>query len=166
MGWKRRLGTIAIIAVASAAALTPPATAGPDAARQRVAISVTMSSGTAVLTPLNHGPLGRDTGTFGGDWSPSPDRTIIRDGQKVEIYSVVWTFRGARGTLVFRALAEWIDIGQDLNRDGQPDGIATGTWKVVRGTGRYAKATGGGRGAQLGLGIQWVQRYEGFLTIP
>jgi hypothetical protein len=79
---------------------------------------------------------------------------VIRDGQKVDIYTVVWTFRGTRGTLVFRARAEWVEVGQDLNHDGQPDGIATATWKVVRGTGQYAEATGGGRGAHLGLGRQ------------
>jgi hypothetical protein len=58
--------------VAPAAGLTAAATAGPDTAKQRVAITVTMSSGRAVLTPLNDGALERDTGTFGGDTGLQP----------------------------------------------------------------------------------------------
>jgi hypothetical protein len=163
---RRRLGAIALLAVVSAAALSAAATAGSDVTRQRVALAADMPTASAVLTPLNGGPLQRDAGAFGGDFSLTPDRTVIRDGQEVDIYTVVWTFKGKRGNLVFRARAEWIDLGTDLNRDGQQDGIATAAWRVVRGTGQYAGATGGGRGAQLGLGRQWVQRYDGFLTIP
>jgi hypothetical protein len=60
----------------------------------------------------------------------------------------------------------WVDLGQDLNRDGSEDGIAMGTWKVVRGTGRYAGITGGGRSAHLGQSRHWFIRYEGLLTVP
>jgi hypothetical protein len=148
--WRQRLGVTALFAVAAAVTLAAAAAAGPDAAKQRVAITVTMSSSKGVLRPLNDGALKRDVGRFGGDWAYSPDRTVIRDGQKVEIYTAVWTFTGKRGNLVFRGRAEWIDVGHDLNGDGQQDGIATGTWKVLRGTGRYAGVTGGGRSAQLG----------------
>ena len=155
-----------LAALVTAVTLASVATAGSDVAKQRVAITVTMSSATGVLTALNDGALERDPGTFYGDWSHSPDRTVIRDGQKVEIYSAVWTFTGKRGTLMFRERNEWVDVGHDLNRDGQPDGIGMGTWKVLRGTGAYARVTGGGRSAHLGLGRQWVIRYEGFLTAP
>ena len=163
--WRRRLGAIVLVAVVAAVIVASVAAAGPDAAKQRVAITVTMASAKGVLTPLNDGALERDAGTFGGDWSHNPDRTVMRDGQQVKIYTAVWTFTGKRGNLVFRERTEWADLGHDLNRDGQQDGIAIGTWKVLRGTGPYAGFTGGGRSAHLGLGRQWVQRYEGFLTV-
>jgi hypothetical protein len=154
------------VALATAVTLTSVAAAGPDAAKQRVAITVTMMSGKAVLTPLKDGALKRDSGTFRGVWSYTPDRTVMRDGQEIDIHSATWTFTGKRGTLVFRERGEWTDLGQDLNRDGSEDGIAVGTWKVVRGTGTYAGITGGGRSAHLGQGRVWVMRYEGFLTRP
>jgi hypothetical protein len=158
----------AVLAVLGAAfALTSVAAAGPDAARQRVAITVTMVSGKAVLEPLQKGVLVRSEGTFGGSrQSQTPDRTVLRDGQKLDIYSGTWTFTGKRGTLVFRERNEWMDLGHDLNRDGSEDGIAVGTWQVVRGTGPYAGITGGGRSAHLGQGRVWVIRYEGYLTVP
>jgi hypothetical protein len=155
-----------LVALATAVTLTSVAAAGPEAAKQRVAITVTMATGKAVLEPLQKGALVRNAGTFGGDWSPAPDRTVLRDGQEVDIYTPTWTFTGKRGTLVFRERAECTTLGQDLNRDGSEDEICIGTWKVVRGTGTYAGITGGGRSAQLGQGRVWVIRYEGFLTRP
>ena len=132
-----------------------------------MAITVTiLPSGKGVLTPLKDGALGRDSGTFRGDWSPTPERTVMREGQTVDIHPGVWTFAGKGGNLVFRERTEWVDLGHDQNRDGFEDGIAIGTWKVVRGTGPYAGITGGGRSAHLGLGRKWVARYEGFLTVP
>ena len=108
----------------------------------------------------------RKAGTLRGNWSPTPDRTVMRYGQEVDIYAATWTFSGKRGTLVFRERSEWTDLGQDVNRDGSDDEIGIGTWKVVRGTGLYAGITGGGRSAHLGQGRRWVARYEGFLTAP
>jgi hypothetical protein len=69
---------------------------------------------------------------------------VTREGQKVDIYTAVWTFTGKRGSLVFGERNEWVDIGNDANRDGNDDGVAVGTWKVVGGTGQYAKLAGGG----------------------
>jgi len=156
-----------LVALAATVTLTAVAAAGVDAAKQRVAITVTiLPSGKGVLTPLKDGALERDSGSFGGDWSPSPDRTVLHEGQTVDIHTGVWTFAGKGGTLVFRERNEWVDLGQDLNRDAYVDDIAIGTWKVVRGTGLYAGITGGGRSAHLGLGRKWVARYEGFLTVP
>jgi len=161
---------LAVLAVlAAAVTLTSVASAGPDAAKQRVAITATvLPAGKAVLEPLQKGALVRSAGTFGfvGNLSQTPDRTVMRDGQEVDIYSGTWKFTGKRGTLVFRERNEWVDLGQDLNRDAYVDDIAIGTWKVVRGTGTYAGITGGGRSAHLGLGRKWVARYEGFLTSP
>jgi len=156
-----------LVVLAAAVTLASVAAAGPDAAKQRVAITVTiLPFGKGVLTPLQDGALERDTATFGGVWSPVPDRTVMRDGQRVDIHTGVWTFTGKQGTLVFRERNEWVDLGHDQNRDLSDDGIATGTWKVVRGTGEYAGIAGGGRSAHLGMGRKWVARFEGFLTSP
>jgi hypothetical protein len=156
-----------LAALAAAATLTSVAAAGPAAAKQRVSIAAkVLPAGTAVLEPLQEGTLVRNVGTFGGNWSSTADRTVMRDGQEVGIHPATWTFAGKRGTLVFRERTEWTDLGQDLNRDGSSDHIATGTWKVVRGSGLYAGITGGGRSAHLGQGYKWVARYEGFLTVP
>jgi hypothetical protein len=155
-----------LVALATAVTLTSVAAAGPDAAKQRMAITVTMMSGKAVLEPLQKGALVRSAGTFAGNGSTTPDRTVMRDGQEVDIYTGTWTFTAKRGTLVLHERNEWTDLGHDLNRDGSEDGIAVGTWKVVRGTGTYAGITGGGRSAHLGQGRVWVMRYEGFLMRP
>src|SRR5918994_1256505 len=48
-------------------------------------------------------------------------------------------------------------------------GVGTGTWKVVRGTGRYADITGGGRQGNMWLKHArgpWTGRAEGFLRSP
>jgi hypothetical protein len=162
-------------ALTAAVTLTSVAAATPDAAKQRVAITVTiLPSGKGVLTPLGTGPLARDSGAFEGTNLQSArqsGRNVLRDGQQVDVYTgVVWTLTGKRGNVVLRERAEWTDLGQDLNRDGVgfrygsgADGIATGTWKVVRGTGAYAGVSGGGRSSHLGQGRRWVARYEGFL---
>jgi hypothetical protein len=158
---------VVLVALAAAVTLTSVAAAGPEAAKQRVAITATvLPAGKAVLEPLQEGTLVRNAGAFDGKWSPTPDRTVMRDGQTVDIHTALWTFTGKQGTLVFRERNEWVDLGQDLNRDAYVDDIAIGTWKVVRGMGTYAGITGGGRSAHLGLGRKWVARYEGFLTLP
>jgi hypothetical protein len=159
-----RLAVLAVLV--AAVTLTSVAAAGPEAAKQRVAITVTMASAKAVLEPLQKGAVVRSAGAFSGEWSTTPDRTVMRDGQAVNIHSAMWTFTGKRGTLVFRERSEWTDLGQDLDRDGFEDSIGVGTWKVVRGTGPYAGISGGGRSAHLGQGRTWGIRYEGFLTRP
>ena len=89
----------------------------------------------------------------------------MRDGQKVTIYDGgVATLTGKRGTLTIRDRNEWVHLERDGNGDGENDGIAIGTWKVVRGTGQYAGIVGKGRSAHVGLGSPWYARYEGFLT--
>ena len=89
-----------------------------------------------------------------------PSERSCRDGQEAFLWECrAWTFTGKRGTLVLRSQFAWIEAGGPYN-------IATGTWKVVRGTGQYAGVTGGGRSAQVGGPSGWVARYQGFLTSP
>lgn len=89
-----------------------------------------------VLTPLEAGALKRDSGT--GSAVLSEERVVIREGQRVALHgSVLGTFKGRRGTVVIRSRIEYVDAGSGYH-------VGIGTWKVVRGTRRYARLTGGG----------------------
>ena len=154
-----------LVAVAAAVALSSVAAAGPEATKQRVAITIEgLPNGQFVLTPFKAGAIKRDSGT--GSTTYGSPRVVIRDGQKIDIYSGVYTFAGRRGSLTVRERNEWRDTGSDGNGDGNIDGVAVGTWKVVRGTGEYAAIVGGGGSAHAGLGNPWNARLEGFLSVP
>jgi hypothetical protein len=146
------------VAVAAAVTLTSIAAAGPDAAKQRVSITMKdLPSGAFVLGPQQAGALKRDSGTTAVDIKRL--KVAMREGQKVEIYRLTFTLRGKRGSLTIRERIDWVDTGGPY--------IGTGTWKVVRGTGKYAHVAGGGRTAHAGLDRgegDWYVREEGFLT--
>jgi hypothetical protein len=153
-----------VLALAAAIALTSVAAAGPDAAKQRVAIvtkGVANSSSPSrfVLTPLQAGALKRDSGTT--EASLPGERVVMRAGQKVSIYEpIVETLKGKRGTLVIRSRIEYVDAGNGYH-------VGTGTWKVVRGTGHYARVIGSGRRGDVWLDRgPWSGNNEGFLTRP
>jgi hypothetical protein len=150
-----------LVALVAAVTLTSVAAAGPDAAKQRVAIETKiLPQGRFVLTTLGAGALKGDSGTVSGNWQSIPGRDVMRNGQKVTIFNGgLWTLTGKQGTLTIRERNEWVAVGYD-------DGVAIGTWKVVRGTGQYAGVTGSGGSGHAGLGLPWYARYEGFLTAP
>ena len=162
---KARLAILA--ACAAAVTLTAVAAAGPDAAKQRVAIDMKLwPQKTFVFTPLQAGHLKTDSGAISHNFLSILGRDVMRDGQKVTIYDGgVATLTGKRGTLTIRDRNEWVHLERDGNGDGQNDAIAIGTWKVVRGTGQYAGVVGKGRSGHVGLGSPWYARYEGFLTV-
>src|SRR5262249_31183851 len=139
------------------------ALAGPAATKQRVQIDIKGGMRrTFALAPLEFGALEPDSGKLApcnGEFE-FPSDEIMRDGQQG------WpkgcraaAVRGKRGTLVLRYQYTWTEAGGPYN-------IATGTWKVVRGTGQYAGITGGGRIAQVGIPRGVWARYQGFLTSP
>jgi hypothetical protein len=149
--------------LAAAVMVTSVAAAEPIATKQRVAITIEhLPGGSFVLTPFKAGALKRGSGTASIRYG-SP-RAVIRNGQEIEVYSAIHTWAGKRGSLTVRERTEWRDIAIDGNGDGNTDGVAVGTWKVVRGTGEYAGVTGGGGSAHAGLGNPWNARLEGFLT--
>ncbi len=153
---------LVVLAMLLAITLSSVAAAEPAATKQRVAIDMKIiPESTFVLTPLQAGALKRDSGRVSGTWKSVPGRDVIRDGQKVTTYDGgVWTLTGKRGTLSIRERNEWVAV------ESGEDGVAIGTWKVVRGTGQYAGIVGKGRSGHAGLGSPWYARYEGFLTLP
>ena len=146
-----------LVALAAAVTLASVAAAGPAAAKQRVQIDT--KAGTFTLTALQAGAIESDSGTEGCDEEPNK-RGVRRDGQDAWVWECPsWTFVGKRGKLVLRSQFTWIEAGGPYN-------IATGTWKVVRGTGQDAGITGGGRSAHVGSPSFWRIRYQGFITSP
>ena len=149
----RKLTAVAALA-ATAVMVAAVAAAGPVAAKQRIAVQV-KSGGSFVLTPLTSGAIKPDSGT--ATFCCWTQRSIVRDGQAIDINNPQMTLTSKRGTLVARNQIGFVDL---------PDGWAvfTGTWKVISGTGVYAGLSGGGRGAgvQLPNGNERSQ-FEGFL---
>ncbi len=121
---------VALVALATAVTLVSVAAAGPNAAKQRVAIDMKLwPQKTFVFTPLQAGPLKSDSGTISHNWLSIPGRNVMRDGQKVTIYDGgVATLTGKRGTLTIRDRNEWVHLERDGNGDGELDAIAIGTW--------------------------------------
>jgi len=163
------IALLAALVGLAAVALTSGAEPEPDAAKQRVAnqrvaivskgVENPSGSGDFVLTPLEAGALKRDSGTTSSVWS---ERVVMRDGQRVAIDHGVETFEGKRGTLRTRFRIEWVEAGNGYH-------VATSTWKVVGGTGRYAQIAGGGRGGTMWRDLdrgpgRWSGRSEGFLA--
>ena len=151
-----------LIALVAAVTLTSVAVAGPDAAKQRVAITSQAAKTTQVspfvLTPLQAGALKPDSGVLTAPFSP--ERVVMREGQRVSIYDGVGTYKGKLGSFVIRNRSEWVDAGNGYH-------VASDTWKIVRGTGQYAGVTGGGRGGSVWLERgPWSSHVEGFLNLP
>jgi hypothetical protein len=158
-----KAGHAVLVAIVAAVTLTSVAAAGPEAAKQRVAITTqaakTTSTSPFTLTPLQAGTIKADSGMVTAP--PSSERVVMREGQRVSIYEGVGTYKGKLGSLVIRARSEWVDAGNGYH-------IATDTWKVVRGTGQYAGVTGAGRGGSVWheRTDHWSSHVEGFLTLP
>jgi hypothetical protein len=146
---------------AAALTVTSLASAGPAAAKQRVAITTQAAKPTTaspfVLTPLQAGRLEDDSGTQTG--AIPAERVVIREGQRVSVYEGVVTLRGKAGSLVIRYRSEYVDAGNGYH-------VGSGTWKVVRSAGGYAGVTGGGRTGEVWLDRgPWSSRFEGFLAL-
>lgn len=159
---KIRFAMLALAVLAVGVTLTSVAAAGPEAAKHRVAIDIEGGQ-RFVLYPLQAGALKQDSGPSTEDHRTG--RSFTRQGQQVQIVNLTYTLSGKQGSMTIRERNEWVDVSQRNARgfDYRP-GVAIGTWKVVSGTGAYAKVVGGGRSAHAGMGQQWFIRLEGYLT--
>jgi hypothetical protein len=154
----------ALIVLAAAVTVASVATASPEAAKQRVQITIsgpaTNSGQKFVLFAPSAGPLEPDSGPTTS--VVANQRNVTRDGQPAQIVTWVSTQKGKHGSFVVRARIEHIDAGNGFH-------IGTGTWKFVRGTGAYAGITGGGRvaNAWIDFGSRAIsERRTGFLRLP
>ena len=157
--------SLCLAALAAVVTLAAVAAAGPEAAKQRVRISMkNPDSGTFVLTPLQAGTLKRDSGTVSVVHTDLPG--VMRQGQQIFVVRNTFTLKGKRGSLSIRERTEWVNVSNEKapGFDFTP-GVAIGTWKVVGGTGAYAKVTGSGRSGHQGS-PRWLAQQEGFLTLP
>lgn len=150
-----------LVGLATAITLTSVAIAGSDATKQGVAITIKFHESAFVLVPVQTGAVKRESGEIAQAGGPAC-RTVVTNGVKNEdsLCSSRWTLTGKRGTLTLRTQAEWRDGGSPGSC-----GVAFGTWKVVRGTGDYARVTGGGISAYDAHCEKWYARHEGFLTV-
>jgi len=152
-----------LVALVAAVTLSSVAAAAPDAAKQRVSITFPRAKASPVsrfvLTPLQAGPIKKDSGTATAVWGPG--REVMRDGQKISIAEDVATYKTERGSMVISSRTDWVDAGNGYS-------VGMGTWKVTRGTGQYAGVTGGGRSGAVYVarGPTFSGRDEGFLTLP
>lgn len=155
-------GLVAVLAAVTAAlALNSDGGSSSRATKQRVAIvtqGLQNDPGSPVfeLIPLQVGALERDSGT---EKSSFAGRVTMRNGQRGVVTDGVETLQGHRGTLEVRFRIEWVGAGNGYR-------VGTGTWKVVRGTGRYADIRGGGLRGDMWLKRgrgPWTGRAEGFL---
>jgi hypothetical protein len=156
--------SLCVAALAAAVTMASVAAAGPDAAKQWVTITAkgkgVSSSGKFVLTPVRAGKIESDSGTETS--VVRNQRVVVREGQSAKIVTWVTTAQGKLGSFVIRARIEQIDAGNGFH-------VGTGTWTFVRGTGKYADITGGGRVANAwveGGSRPWTERRDGFLTLP
>jgi hypothetical protein len=153
---------IAVAVLAAAVTLISVASAGPAAAKQRVAITSkgvvnAGAVGKFVFTPLRAGALKAGWGT---ESASHTSRVMTRDGQRVTIQTYVTRRKGKLGTFVIRSRVEYVDAGNGYH-------VGTNTWKLVSGTGQYSRVMGGGRGGDVYTdGGRWSDRFEGFLTSP
>ena len=101
-----------LVALAAAFVLTSVAAAGPDAAKQRVAIYMKdPGNGTFVLRPLQPGTLKRDSGTVSLVYKEGP--TLMRQGQSVYTNLGTYTLKGKRRTMSIRERNEFVGVSNE-----------------------------------------------------
>ena len=136
-----KLSAVAALVVAAVFVVTGMASAGGAATHQRIEIVSQSDGATFTLTPLTSGPIKADSGTATACcWTR---RFIRRDGESIEIDNPLRTFQGKQGSFAWRARIAWVDLGSGY-------AVATGSWKIVHGTGAYAHLQGHGRVALIG----------------
>ena len=164
-----RTVTIVVMATLTALSLASPLAAAREAGKTPLAIETVVSgvvlvgsgtaSGTFTLDLGSSSDSGKLTFTFSyGSLRRSAAGQYFLPVERTE------TLKGKHGKLVIRSTGRQIRVPV-LKED---DEVWTGTWSIVRGTGRYAGLEGGGGFAGLsqatGSGPYYASRYEGLVT--
>jgi hypothetical protein len=159
---RRIFSVLALTVLAAATNLVSTVSAGSLAQKQRVMLVQKQRAGAPTGTfdfyALSPGPLKLDSGTYTYTVVEKPP--VIVNGQGMAVYVMVATLTGRRGTFVLRWRMEFVGAG-----DGHT--VGTGTWSLVRGTGAYTGASGGGRVAAVAVTPRGFtsSQYEGFVRV-
>ena len=146
---------LAALITATAVALVPVA-GGATQKAQRVAIE---SRGSVFAYTLESVGAGKQLPSDAGkvNWTDSSSHKLTRDGQSLEVETVLGTFSGKRGRIDARFRIEWTSAGNGFR-------VGTATWAVRAGTGPYAGMTGEGRSTAVTRpGGKSTMRAEGLL---
>jgi hypothetical protein len=129
----KKLTASAASAVA-ATALAGLATASGAATHQAIAFSYA-NSAKMTLTPLTPGSILADRGST--SWCCWTQKTVQQDGEQLDANNPLATFVGKRGALTWREQITWVNLTNGYS-------VATGTWKIVHGSGAYQHLAGHG----------------------
>jgi hypothetical protein len=130
----KKLIAMAAIAVA-ATAFAGLATASRAATHQEIAFSYANGSAKMTLTPLTPGSILADRGPT--SWCCWTQKNVQQDGEQLDVNNPLATFVGKRGTLTWREQITWVNLTNGYS-------VATGTWRIVRGSGAYQHLAGHG----------------------
>lgn len=146
----KKLTATAAIAVA-ATALAGLATASGAATQQGIAFSYANGSAKMTLTPLTPGSILADRGST--SWCCWTQKTVQQDGEQLAVNNPLATFVGKRGSLTWREQITWVDLTNGYS-------VATGTWRIVRGSGAYQHLAGHGHVAFISNASNKVLSYR------
>jgi hypothetical protein len=123
--------------VAVTAATLVPVAGGATQRAQRVVIESRGSVFAYTLESVGAGQqLPSDAGKV--SWTGSTSHKLTRDGQSLEVETILGSFAGKRGRFDARFRIEWTSAGNGFR-------VGSATWTVRAGTGAYASLTGEGR---------------------
>lgn len=137
--YKKLIAVVLLAVVAAAAAGF--ATAGGTGGQQLIAFSYgNGNSARMTLTPLTSGSVPVDHGST--SWCCWTQKDVRQDGEQLAVNNPLATFVGKHGSVVWREQITWLDLTNGYS-------VATGTWKIVRGTGAYRHLAGHGHVALI-----------------
>ena len=172
---------VSVAALATGVATLGPSAGATDTTAQAASWTLTLketrtreSGGSGTFELLGGNAADTDSGTVAfsqgvGRNGRTPGGLLFLAVPRTE------TLKGKHGTIVIRSSTRVFGVGV---RE-QDDAVSTGTWSIVRGTGRYAGLSGGGGGVGIitavpsgagtcvGFFCYWHSyRYEGRVSGP
>ena len=132
--YKKLIAAATIVVAASA--LAGLATAGGATTHQEVAFSYANNNPSRMtLTPLTSGSILADHGST--SWCCWTQKTVRQGSEQLDVDNPLATFVGRHGSVTWRERVTWLDPTNGYS-------VATGTWRIVHGTGAYEHLVGHG----------------------